>query len=311
MKPIVTLTLNPTIDGASDADVVQPIRKVRTTNERYLPGGGGINVARVIGELGGQAVTTYMAGGATGTVFDELARECGLDARRIPIAGHTRIAYTVFEHSTGQEYRFVPEGPEIGEPEWQDCLRLLQDTQCDYFVASGSVPRGIPADFYIRAGEIVRRNGAKFVLDTSGPALKTTLEAGGVYFAKPSRGEFEQLVGRDLPDEESLHEAARRFFDDTAVELLAITLGRDGAILVDRTGIRRFAPLPVQARSAVGAGDSFVAAMTLGLARGMPPIEAFRYGMAAGTAAVLTPGNDLCKRADVERLFAELQAREG
>lgn len=311
MKPIVTLTLNPTIDGASDAEVVRPIKKVRTTNERYRPGGGGINVARVVGELGGRAVTDYLAGGVTGAILDELVRDCDVDARRIPIAGHTRIAYTVFEHSTGQEYRFVPEGPEIGESEWQDCLRLLADTQCDYFVASGSLPRGIPADFYVRAGEIARRNGAKFVLDTSGPALKTTLAAGGVYFAKPSRGEFEQLVGRELPDENSLHEAARRFFDDTPVELLAITLGRDGAIMVDRSEVRRFAPLPVQARSAVGAGDSFVAAMTLGLARGMPPIEAFMFGMAAGTAAVLTPGNELCKRGEVERLFAALRTREG
>jgi 6-phosphofructokinase 2 len=310
MKPIVTLTLNPTIDGASDADVVQPIRKVRTTNERYLPGGGGINVARVVCELGGQAVAGYMAGGATGAVFDELVRECGLDARRFPIAGHTRIAYTVFEQSTGQEYRFVPEGPEIGEPEWQYCLRLLEDMPCDYFVASGSLPRGIPADLYIRVGEIVRRQGAKFVLDTSSPALQNTLEAGGVFLAKPSRGEFEQLVGRELPDEESLREAARRFFDGTQVELLAITLGKDGAILVDRTGIRRFAPLPVQTRSAVGAGDSFVAAMTLGVARGMPPVEAFMFGMAAGAAAVLTPGNELCKRGDVERLFADLRTRE-
>jgi len=311
MKPIVTLTLNPSIDESSEAEVVRPIRKTRTHNQRYDPGGGGINVARVASELGAPACAIYFAGGATGSLLDALLRGRGFEPKRIDIAGNTRISHMIFETSTGLEYRFVPEGPEILEHECKTCLAALDRMSFDFLVASGSLPRQIAPTFYVRVGEIARRKGAKFILDTSGLALEKTLSAGGVYLAKPSLGEFEHIVGRSLADERAQEEAALELVKRGAVSLLAVTLGRDGAFLASERGIRRIAAMPVEARSAVGAGDSFVAGMTVGLAQGMEIEEAFIYGMAAGTAAVLTPGTELCRRADVERLFAELKAREG
>lgn len=308
MKPIVTLSLNPSIDGASETEVVRPVRKMRTSNERYDPGGGGINVARVIKELGGPSMAIYLSGGATGSVLDQLIADHRLDARRIRVAGHTRISHAVFERSTGQEFRFVPEGPEVADAEWRSCLELLEQTDCDYLVASGSLPRGIPTDFYVRACESARRKNAKFILDTSGSALKQALAAGGVHLVKPSLGEFEELVGKKLPDQAAREDAALSFVRQTGVEMMAVTLGRDGAILVDGERVYRQEPLKVPVRSAVGAGDSFVAAMTLGLAQGMSRCRAFMFGAAAGTAAVLTPGTELSKRIDVERLFTELVA---
>lgn len=309
MKPIVTLSINPSIDGASETDVVRPIRKMRTTNERYDPGGGGINVARVIGGLGGQSTAVYIAGGVTGSLLERLVADCGLDGRRVDAAGHTRISHVVFERSTGQEYRFVPQGPEISEPEWRSCLKLLETLECDYLVASGSLARGVPTDFYVQVGEIARRKNARFVLDTSGRALKHTLVAGGVFLVKPSLGEFEELIERKLPDRKAREDAALSFVRSTDVELLVVSMGREGALLADREGVQWQEPLDVPVRSAVGAGDSFVAAMTWGLAQGMPRGQAFMFGAAAGTAAVLTPGTEMSRRADVERIFAELQTR--
>ena len=125
MNPIVTLTLNPAIDGACETERVQPTRKIRTSGDRYDPGGGGINVARVITQLGGSALPVYLAGGATGGVLDELLTERALPFRRVSIAGHTRIAMNVFERATGQEYRFVPEGPEVSPGEWLECLAVI------------------------------------------------------------------------------------------------------------------------------------------------------------------------------------------
>lgn len=308
MKPIVTLTLNPAIDGASEADTVQPTRKVRTSNERYDPGGGGINAARVIKELGGPSLAVYLAGGVTGTALDRLLQARGIVLRRIEIADLTRVSHAVYERSTGLEYRFVPEGPEILPAEWRRCLAVLEETSFDYLIASGSLPRGVPSDFYVRASRIAQRKGARFVLDTSGAALRETLAAGGVHLVKPSSGELAQLAGRALPDADAQEEAAMASVRSGATELMAVTLGRDGSFLARRGGVLRQAPMPVTARSAVGAGDSFVAAMTYALARGRPPEEAFRWGTAAGTAAVLTPGTELCRRDDVERLFAQLQA---
>lgn len=305
MKPIITLTLNPSIDGASEAEKVRPVHKVRTSKERYDPGGGGVNVARVTQELQGEALALYCSGGATGAVLDHLLAERNIPARRIAIADHTRISHTVFETQTGLEYRFVPEGPELSEREWRDVLETLRAQDFDYVVASGSLPRGAPTDFYARAGEIARTKGARLVLDTSGEALRAAMDACGVHIAKPSLGEFEALVGRPLTSPHDQMEAAMSFVTRGCVDHLAVTMGHEGAILASREGAMRFPALKVEARSAVGAGDSFVAALTLALARGRSARDAFRYGMAAGTAAVLTPGTEMCRREDVERLYAE------
>jgi 6-phosphofructokinase 2 len=306
MKPIVTLTLNPSIDGAAETDTIRPTHKIRTSNERYYPGGGGINVARVIAELGAPTRAVYAAGGATGPILDALLDKLRVPLQRIGIDEDTRISHSVFERSSGLEYRFVPEGPELQDKEWQSCLDELAHADCDYLVASGSLPRGVPVDFYVRVAEITRARGTKLVVDTSGPALKAAVETGGLHLIKPSLGEFEQLVGAKLPDLEAQHRAAMALVTSGKVALVAVTLGHLGAFLAEPAGVLRLPAMPIEAKSAVGAGDSFLAAMTLGLARSMPPREAFKLGMAAGTAAVLTPGTELCTRADVERLFAEL-----
>lgn len=305
MKPIVTLTLNPTIDGASEADLVRPVRKVRTRNERFDPGGGGVNVARVVTELGGAAFALYMAGGATGGVLDALLRNYKLPARRIDIEGATRISHSVYETSTGLEYRFVPEGPEVSEPEWRAFLDALEVANFEYLVASGSLPRGAPVDFYARVSALVRKRGARMALDTSGEALKAAFAEGGLHMIKPSLSEFEGLVGREAKSPGALEEAGRELAARGRVDLLCVTLGQDGGVLIDKTGVLRMPALKVKARSAVGAGDSFVAAMSLWLARGASAREAFLWGMAAGTAAVLTPGTQMCRREDVERLHGE------
>ena len=307
MPPIVTLTLNPAIDGASEAEAVKPIHKVRTSNERYDPGGGGINVARVVQELGAETLAVYLAGGATGAVLDDLLDRRGLARRRTPIEDHTRISHVVFERSSGLEYRFVPEGPQVKDSEWRACLSALHEIDAKYLVLSGSLPRGVPANFYALAAEAAGRKGAKIVLDTSGEALPATLARGGIELAKPSRGEFQRLVGRSLETEPALEEAALEVVRSGAVRLLAVTLGRDGALLATEKGVVRMKAPDVVVKSAVGAGDSFVGAMTFALYQGREPEDAFAYGVAAGTAATLRPGTQLCRKADVERLHAQIR----
>jgi 6-phosphofructokinase 2 len=305
MKPIVTLTLNPTIDGSASADVIAPIRKIRTSDERYHPGGGGINVARVVQELGGDALALYLAGGVTGAILDDLLGRAGVKCRRIPIAGYTRIAHTVFEKSTGQEYRFVPEGPVVTDAEWQACLTELTTFDFDFVVVSGSLPRGLAEDAYIRVVEIAAAKGARVVLDTSGAALKATLGT-GVFLIKPNRRELEELVGRPLPTTVQQIAAARSLIAAKSAEIVAITLGGDGALIVSESEAWHAAAPPVTARSAVGAGDSFVGAVTLALAQGRSLNAVLAYGVAAGTAAVLSPGAELSQACDVQRLYTEL-----
>src|SRR5688572_11192986 len=122
MIPIVTLTVNPTIDAFSRAHQVMPVRKIRTRDERYVPGGGGLNVSRVIHELGGATVAFYVAGGLTGQALEGMIEQLGFAAVRIPLTGLTRVSHVVLEENSGQEYRFTPEGPEVAEGEWRHCL---------------------------------------------------------------------------------------------------------------------------------------------------------------------------------------------
>lgn len=306
MKPIVTLTLNPTIDGSASADVIAPVLKIRTSDERYHPGGGGINVARVVTELGGEALSVYLAGGATGAILDDLLQNIGVTCRCIPIAGYTRIAHTVFERSSSQEYRFVPEGPEVSEGEWQACLSALTKLDFDYVVVSGSLPRGLPDTAYAGVVDIAAAKQARVVLDTSGDALKATLGK-GVFLVKPNRGELEDLVGHGLPQTAQQIVAARTLIANKSAEIVAITLGGDGALIVSDSEAWRSSAPPLTALSAVGAGDSFVAAVTLALAQGRPLDAVLAYGVAAGTAAVLSPGAELSRAADVERLYVSMQ----
>jgi 6-phosphofructokinase 2 len=309
MKTIVTLTLNPAIDGSSEATRIRPTHKIRTVNQRYDPGGGGINVARVVNRLGGKVSAIYLAGGATGGALDTLLDRDGIDRTRIDIAGHTRISQAVHEIETGLEYRFVPEGPEVSEAEQRCCLKFIETLKSDYLVISGSLPRGVPRDFYVAMIAIAHKQGARILLDTSGGALGETLKGGHVFLAKPSLGELESIAGHPLPDHGARIEFARSIIRARQAEHVAVTLGHLGAVLVSSEGSLELPAIDVEVKSAVGAGDSFLGAMAYALAAGQSMEDAFRLGIAAGTAAVLTPGTDLCHKADVERMFKMVGAR--
>ncbi len=297
---ILTFTLNPTIDLAADADAVLPVRKIRTRGDSFDPGGGGVNVSRVVRELGGETCAIILAGGVSGRLLEELLDEAGVRHLTVPIAGRTRISHTVHDLGQKLEYRFVPEGPALSAAEAAAGLAALETTPGDWLVASGSLNPGTPADYYARAKTIALRRGMPFVLDTSGPAMAAALGP-GLKLMKPSKGEFETLVGRKLAEAE-LAEAAQAFIGQGGTELLALTLGGDGALLASAEGVLRLPALDVPALGAVGAGDSFLAAMVLRLAEGATPRDAFCWGMAAGAAAVMRPGTAHPSRADVAAL---------
>jgi 6-phosphofructokinase 2 len=307
MQTIVTLTPNPTIDGSCDAQEVRPTRKVRTTNMRYDPGGGGINVARVVQRMGGDVSAVYLAGGATGGVLDSLLDRDGIVRHRMDIADHTRISQAVHETKTGLEYRFVPEGPLVSEPEWGQCLKHMARVNCDWLVLSGSLPRGVPAWFFARIVEAQKDRNCRILLDTSGPSLRTTLEGGGIFLVKPSRGELEQYAGRLLADDSALLDAARGIACAGQASYVGVTLGHLGAMLVSAEGVLRLPAPEVRVLSAVDAGDSFLGALAHALADGQSVEQAFRLGLAAGTAAVMSPGTGLCEPADIAALLAQIR----
>lgn len=306
MERVATLTLNPAIDSACEAEAVFPTHKVRTFAQRYDPGGGGINVARVLARFGYAVETVYLAGGATGSLLDDLLDLPGIVRRSLPIADHTRISLAVFERKSGQEFRFVPEGPLVGESEWQAALDHCAGLDTDWLVASGSLPRGVPADFYARLARRLASRGVRLALDTSGPGLAAAIEAGGLALIKPSQGEFEALIGRGFASPEAIGEAAAGLVRAGKTELVAVTLGHRGAVLAHAGGVLVHPGLTAEVRSATGAGDSFMAGMVAGLASGEAPERAFLRGIAAGTASVLSPGTGLCQPEEVIAQLARL-----
>ena len=302
MAQVLTVTLNPTVDVSSEAETVRPTRKTRLSCTRYDPGGGGINVARVVKVLGGDAEAVFLAGGEMGAFLDRLLGEEGLARRGFPFSGQTRIAYMVHEQTTGLEYRFIPQGSPVGLQELQPCFDAIARQPSGYVVASGSLPVGAPEDSYARMAEIARAQGLKFVLDTSGPALISALGNSSVFLVKPSRGEMEQLAGRKL-DEAGIEQTAADLVARGIARFVACTLGADGALLASSEGVLRLPAIHVRVRSAVGAGDSFLGAMVWALSEGRSLEDAFGMGMAAGAAAAMTPGTQVCKKADVFELF--------
>jgi 6-phosphofructokinase 2 len=302
---IVTLTLNPAVDLAWEAENVRPTDKIRTRSEHYDPGGGGLNVARVVRTLGGDSLAVLLSGGVTGMFLQDLLEQSGQPVRNIPIGGRTRLSVAVHDRADNNEYRFVAEGPEITETEWRSALHAVEIADTDWVVASGSLPRGVPVDAYRRLAVATARRGRHLVLDTSGPALSAALGS-GVSLIKPSLNEFEALVGRALADRREQAEAAAALVRAGASEMIAVSLGADGALLVTRAGAWHLAAAAVAVHSTVGAGDSFVAAMTLALARGEAPKNAFAWGVAAGTSAVMHYGTARPDRAEVEYLHATL-----
>lgn len=199
MADILTLTMNPAIDVAMSSEAAH---KIRCTGVQRDPGGGGINVARVIMQLGVTCQTLYPADGPLGAFLQRLTDREGLDSRCIEIAGDTRESFTVQDASKGVEYRFVLPGPELAEHEWQAMLDSQEnlDEPAGYIVASGSLPAGVPDDFYAQVAAIARAKNARFVLDTSGPPLTAALKA-GVFMVKPNLRELEELTGKKLVSE--------------------------------------------------------------------------------------------------------------
>ncbi|WP_353229851.1 1-phosphofructokinase family hexose kinase [Novosphingobium sp.] len=303
---IATLTMNPTIDVAYEVERLVPTHKMRTNHEYTNPGGGGINVARVFVRLGGNARCVYLSGGPTGVALDGLLDLHQLVRARVPIAGPTRIAVTMLELATGQEYRITPEGPPVTEAEWRAVLAQIADIRCAALVISGSLPHGVPDDFYAQVVRTIGARGVRVVLDTSGAALRAGLAGGGVDLVKPSRGELEALVGTTLPTRAGVADAAMAIVEAGQARLVAVTLGHEGALLARREGVIDVPALAVEAKSTVGAGDSFVAGMVYGLCTGQDDAASFRLGVAAGTAAVLHPGTDLARPADIARLLAQI-----
>ncbi len=311
MPEIVTLTINPAIDIFVNVDRVEPTRKLRCSPPKRDPGGGGINVARVAHRLGADVLAIYPIGGQIGKLLQRLVEREDIASLVTPSHVETRENFTAYDETSGEQYRFVLPGSQLHRAEWEAVLdRLASLTERPKFVvASGSVPPGAPDDFFARVARQAKTLSARSVIDTSGPALAAALDE-GASIIKPNLVELKEFVAAALETDEDRIAACRKLTADGRAEIVALTLGDQGAMLVTAERAWRALPLQIEAVSTVGACDSFLGGLVAALAGGKPLDEAFRVAVAAASAAVMMPGTGLCQPEDVKRLLPEVKIKE-
>jgi 6-phosphofructokinase 2 len=233
-----------------------------------------------------------------------------VESHVIEIAGHTRENMIVVDTSSSLQYRFGMPGPVIAEEEWQNCLKAIEESSgVDYIVCSGSMPAGVPLDFNGRLSAIAKKIGARMIVDTSGEALKHAVTE-GVFMLKPNLGELSSLHGVEELHEEDIEDAAKEVIRKGGCEVMVVSMGASGAMLITKDECFENAPPTVKKKSTVGAGDSMVAGMVYAMYNKMPWQEVLQMGIATGTATTLNPGTELCRKEDVDRLFSHIKNRK-
>lgn len=307
MPKIITLTFSPCIDKTTSVPELIAEKKLKCSPPTLEPGGGGINVARAIKRLGGEAIAVYPAGGYTGKYFNSLLEKENVPAIIIETRNETRENIIVVDESKNQQYRFGMPGTELQEDEWQKCLSAIEkEGDTEFIVASGSLPPGVPLEIYARLAVIAKMKNAKLIVDTSGEALKHAAHE-GVYLLKPNLGELASLVGVERIEINEIAKFARDLIQKGSCEVIVVSMGEKGAMLITKKETHHVVPPKVERKSTVGAGDSMVAGLVMALSKNLSFKEVLKYAVACGTAATMNPGTELCRKEDVDKLIQKIK----
>ncbi len=299
---IITLTLNPCVDKSTAVESVASEIKLRCDFPTFHPGGGGINASRAINNVGGDSLAVYASGGSAGQTLKSLLDIEGIRQELVVTQSWTRENLIVFEKSTTLQYRFGMPGLPLSEAEVQACVEATLAHKPAYLVASGSLPSNVPTDFYVRLATQLQGTSTRLIVDTSGEAL-AKMKGANAYLLKPNINELEQLSGETFEGEEHLIRVAKRLIAENMAQVLVVSLGGSGALLVSEGIVAHLRPPVVPIKSKVGAGDSMVGGLTWALSQGRDIVDAVRFGIACGTATVMTEGTELCRKSDVDAIY--------
>jgi len=300
---IITVTLNPAMDRTVMVDELAVGEVNRVREGRSDPGGKGINVSRVLRELGGDSLAMGFVAGSIGRFIEASLNEIGIEDDFIHTPGQTRTNLSIVEAKARRQTSLNEPGPATDARSTRDLRSRIQRrlSEGSWTVMAGSVPPGVPPAIYAELIGMVKDSKGFAVLDADEDPLALGVAA-QPYLVKPNLAELERLVGRSLSDDDAILAAASGL-QQSGITYVVVSMGGQGAVAVGPGEVwRGYAP-HVEARSGVGAGDSLVAGLVLQLAAGRGLAEGLRLGMAAGAATALTPGTMLCRRADVERLL--------
>ena len=306
MSQIITITFNPALDKSTSVAEFTPDKKLKCSPPVCGPGGGGINVARAITKLGGEALAVYLAGGDNGKKLHQLLTDEFVKSMVIQTAESTRVNLVIADIANKNQYLLDMPGNEVSDMEWHTCLDKISEMEdVQYIVASGSLPQGVPTDIFAQVATIAQNKGALLIVDTAGEALKKAVNA-GVYMIKPNLRELAGLVGKNQLEIAEVTDAAREVIAYGGCKVLVVSMGRNGAVLVTKELSVKLTPPALTVKSTVGAGDSMVAGIVLSLANNKGLIESVQYGVACGSAATVNYGTELCSRVNADFIYDKI-----
>jgi 6-phosphofructokinase 2 len=304
-QKIVTLTINPSLDKSTHFTGLIAEQKIRCEKPRYDAGGGGINVSKAISKLGGKSTCIFTSGGSSGEMLEDLIVKEKLESCVIKTKNWTRENFIAFENKTKAQYRFGFPGNEFSEDEKDKILQTIKELKTDYLVISGSLNEGLSTNFYQKIAKIAKESNIKVIVDTSGEALQKVVET-GVYLIKPNIGELAKLIGVERLELPEVEKAAKKLIENKSAEIVVVSLGADGAILITKDETHLVKAPKVEKKSTVGAGDSMVGGMVWALSQNKTLKKVIQIGVCCGTAATMNEGTQLFKVEDVMRLLEEM-----
>ncbi len=303
---IATVTLNPCIDRVIYVHGLVLDETNRYTKLTRYAGGKGIDVSRAIQEMHGRSVAYGFVGGATGQVLQIMLDEAAVAYNFTPISQETRTNFIITDLKTKRQTRIDSPGPHIHHGEYERFQRKLRHIfpRPDLMVLGGSVPPGISGRVYHDMIQEAKEYGVRCILDCDGQWLAEGVKA-RPFLIKPNVREAQELLGRTLKTQADVVQAVQELVA-AGVENAVISCGRHGLIAAREGQVVVAVPPEVKVRSLIGAGDCTVAGLALKLVDTRSLREACRLAVAMGTAAVMTPGNELCHREDVARLHPQI-----
>jgi len=303
---ILTVTPNAAIDKTYIVEGFGLDRVHRPTAVRTVAGGKGINVVRVLQELGREALATGFVGGQNGDAVIEGLDHEGIKHDFVRVKGETRLCIAIVDPTTGTQTEVNENGPEVSPEELDTMMVRIAELapSAEYVVLSGSCPPGVPVSFYGSITQIAKRSGARVVLDTSGEHLCEAVKA-APFMVKPNVVELSHIAGRELLTLEEISRAAKSL-KQYGIEITAVTMGRSGAMVTDGVHSWKAVPPEIEFASAVGSGDAFVAAFIDALMRGDHVSRALAIGTAAGAANATTYGAGFCTKESIMKIMHDV-----
>jgi 6-phosphofructokinase 2 len=302
---IYTITLNPALDRTLWIQKVRDDVSNRILEEKSFAGGKSVDVSKVLKNLGVDNIALGFVGGFAGRELEGRLLNEGIETDFVRVSGETRTNIIIHETSTGKQLAFNARGPEIKPDELMQFIEQLERLPCGEVVAiGGSIPLGVSPEIYRKIINLVKRCQAKVVLDVDGEALLQGIKA-LPNVIKPNIHELSELAGRELNGLDDVVSAARSI-NQQGVEIVLVSMGAKGILLVSDGQQYLAVPPNVNVESTIGAGDSSVAGFIFGLVQGKDLKQCLIYAVAAGTATTLRQGTALCQKDDFERIVPQV-----